>query len=60
MALVCFFEGELEESNVKVNLGLGEIGEDDGLKLGRVDDGLEVGIWVVGRGVGSAVGLLDE
>ena len=60
MALVGFFEGELEESNVKVNLGLGEIGEDDGLKLGRVDDGLEVGIWVVGRGVGSAVGLLDE
>ncbi len=57
MALVGFFEGELEESNVIVNVGLCEIGGDDGLKLGRVDDGLEVGIWVVGRGIGSAVGL---
>ena len=57
MVLVGFFEGELEESNVIVNVGLGEIGGDDGLKLGRVDDGLEVGIWVVGRGIGSAVGL---
>ena len=57
MVLVGFFEGELEESNVIVKVGLGEIGGDDGLKLGRVDDGLEVGIWVVGRGIGSAVGI---
>ena len=57
MALVGFFEGELEESNVIVNVGLGEIRGDDGLKLGCVDDGLEAGIWVVGRCVRSAVGL---
>jgi hypothetical protein len=57
MAIIGFFEGELEELYVKVNVGLGEISGDDGLKLGRVDDGLEVGIWVVGRGVGSAVDL---
>ena len=57
MVLVGFFEGELEESNVIVNVGLGEIRGDDGLKLGCVDDGLEAGIWVVGRCVRSAVGL---